>query len=332
MFVVPGARAAVDNSSHDVSRKQAVPVSVEANPSSAQQSPPSSEVVPKVIASIQASGSKDWPHFLKEFSPFILTCLRRYAGNEDERMDIYVHVCDRLAADDCRRLRQYRGRGSRGTCRFTTWLAAVVFNLAREWIRSSRGRRRLFRSVRDLNRTDRLVFKYYFWEGYSAGQIAQVLRSRGHKGCDAAEIGHRLASIERQLSRDHRWRLVTSLLRSAGPVSIDRPHFVVGDSPTFEVSDERQEGVEKLARMEALELLIRLIEQLPDEERVAIKLRFNRAMTAREISVVLGIRNYKRVYEIQGRALSTLAEGLKKRGFELSDFLDRRTNSIQRAP
>lgn len=286
--------------------------------------------MPEVVTAIHAHGAKEWPRFLKEFSPFILTCLRRYASDEDERMDIYVYVCDRLMADDCRRIRQYRGCGSRGACRFTTWLAAVVFNFAREWIRSSRGRRRLFRSIRDLNRTNRLVFKYYFWEGYSARQIAGVLRSRGHKNCDAADINQRLASIERQLSRDHRWRLVTALLRSSGPVSIDRPSFVVGDGPTFELPDDRHEGVERLARTQARQLLASLIARLPDEERVAIRLRFDQAMTAREIAVVLGIRNYKRVYEIQGRALATLAEGLRKRGIELSDFLDRRTDSIRR--
>jgi DNA-directed RNA polymerase specialized sigma24 family protein len=273
--------------------------------------------LPYAVAAVQENGSAAWPQFLEHYSGFILTCIRRYTGDDDERMDIYVHVCERLVADDCRRLSQFRGHGRRGECKFTTWLAAVVYNLAREWIRTSRGRRRLFRSVRELSRTDRLVFRYYFWEGYSRDQIAMVLRSRGRRSCDVSDVSQRLASIERKLSRDHRWRLVTSLLRSAGPLSIDQPHAVVGDGPPLEIPDVQEGGV------------ARLLEELPQEERAAVKLRFERGLTAKEVAVVLGIRNYKRVYEIQGRALAKLAESLGDEGFELRDFLDTTARSAR---
>jgi len=249
--------------------------------------------------------------------------------DQDERMEIYVHVCKRLAADDCRRLRQYRGNGNLGACKFTTWLAAVIFNLAREWIRSSRGRRRLFKSIKDLSRTDRLVFQFYFWEGYSVGQIAKLLRSKEHIACNVSDVNHRLASIERQLSRDHRWRLVTALLRSAGPVSIDRPRAEVSENFAIELPDRREDCGAQLERHEARGFLSRLISELPDEERLAIKLRFERGMTAREVALALGVRNYKRVYEIQGRALSKLADGLKQQGVELRDFLGSDIGSFQ---
>jgi RNA polymerase sigma factor (sigma-70 family) len=286
-------------------------------------------LLPDAVAAVQEHASAAWPQFLEHYSRFILTCIRRYTADDDERMDIYVHVCERLAADDCRRLRQFRGHGRQGKCKFTTWLAAVVYNLARDWIRTSRGRRRLFRSVRELSRTDRLVFRYYFWEGYSRDQIAMLLRSRGRRSCDVADVGQRLASIERKLSRDHRWRLVTSLLRSAGPLSLDQPHAVVGDGPPLEIPDVQEGGVARLHRAEARAVLRGLLDGLPAEERAAVKLRFERGLTAREVAVVLGIRNYKRVYEIQGRALAKLEEGLSRQGFELSDFLEATRDSVR---
>lgn len=285
--------------------------------------------LPDAVAAVYKHRSAAWPQFLERYSGFILTCIRRYTADDDERMDIYVHVCERLAADDCRRLRQFRGYGRNGECKFTTWLAAVVYNLAREWIRTSRGRRRLFRSVRELGRTDRLVFRYYFWEGYSRDQIAMVLRSRGRRSCDVADVGQRLASIERKLSRDHRWRLVTALLRSAGPMSIDQPHAVVGDGPPLEIPDVAEGGVARLHRAEARTVLRRLLDELPAQERAAVKLRFERGLTAKEVAAVLGIRNYKRVYEIQGRALAKLEEGLSREGYELSDFLEVRGTSAR---
>lgn len=302
-----------------------VPFDIEAGASSA----PGNGSLPDAVLAIQEHRSAAWPQFLEHYSGFILTCIRRYTGDDDERMDIYVHVCERLAADDCRRLCQFRGHSRQGECKFTTWLAAVVYNLAREWIRTTRGRRRLFRSVRELSRTDRLVFRYYFWEGYSRDQIARMLRSRGRRSCDVSDVSQRLASIERNLSRDHRWRLVTALLRSAGPLSINQPHAVVGDGPELEIPDVQEEGVTRLHRADARAMLRRLVDELPAEERAAVKLRFERGLTAKEVAAVLGIRNYKRVYEIQGRALAKLAEGLNDEGFELRDFLDARTNSVR---
>ena len=283
---------------------------------------------PDPLAAVVSDGAEAWPDFIRHYSPFILTCIRRFAADHDEQMEIYVHVCHRLADDDCRRIRQYRGTGDLGRCKFTTWLAAVIFNLAREWIRSTRGRRRLFRSLQDLGRTDRLVFQYYFWEGYSLAQIARLLRSKEHLDCRIVDVVERLAAIERLLTRDHRWRLVTSLLRSSSPVSIDRPRTVVGEEISFEVPDDRGDSSTHLGKDEAYGVLQELIGALPDDERLAIRLRFERGLSAKEIATALGFNNYKRVYEIQGRALSRLSEGLRERGFEFRDFVDAASGSV----
>ena len=284
--------------------------------------------VPQLVAAVASAGAKAWPEFILHYSPFILSCIRRFAADHDERMEIYVHVCRRLADDDCRRIRHYRGMGDFGPCKFSTWLAAVIFNLAREWIRSTRGRRRLFRSLSDLGRIDRLVFQYYFWEGYTLVQIARLLQSKEHLNCGVCEVIERLAAIERLLTPDHRWRLVTSLLRSARPVSIDRPRTVVGEEISFDVPDDREDSSHHLGRDEAYDVLQELIGTLPDEERLALRLRFERGLSAREIAIALGLNNYKRVYEIQGRALSSLATGLRERGFEFRDFVDAATGAV----
>jgi len=278
------------------------------------------EGTPEAVAAVILRGAEAWPDFIHRYSPFMLSCIRRYANEHDEQMAIYVHVCERLAADDCRRIREYRGRGSLGECKFSTWLAAVVFNLAREWIRTSRGRRRLFRSIRELGRVERLVFKHYFWDGYSVGQIMMLLRSKGHRRCSVKDVVDRLATIERALSQDHRWRLVTSLLRSVVPMSIDQPRAAVGDEVPFDLPDDRAGCDDGLERAQAQQILRELIEALPDDERLAIRLRFERGLRAREVAAALGLRNHKRVYEVQGRALATLAAGLRERGIDFSDF------------
>lgn len=276
------------------------------------------EGMPEPVAAVVSTGARAWPEFIRDYSPFILSCSRRFAADQDEQMEIYVRVCQRLSADDCRSIRQYRGTGSRGTCKFTSWLAAVVFNVAREWVRSSKGRRRLFRSLTDLSRTDRLVFKYYFWEGYSLTQIARLLQCKGHLNSGVAEVFERLGGIERLLTRDHRWRLVASLRRSFRPLSLDRPTTVLSEDISFEI---RNDPAQRLARDEAQGALHDLFTTLPDEEQLAIRLRFERGLSGREIAIALGLGDCKRVYRMQRQALSSLATGLKDRGFEFRDFV-----------
>lgn len=278
--------------------------------------------LPHEVAAVIERGATEWPAFLRRYSPFILGCIHRFARDYDERMDIYVHVCSRLRADDCRRIRQYRGKGIGGRCKFSTWLGAVTFNLAREWIRSARGRRRMFRAVRDLDRTDRLIFRYYFWERFSVSEIAQSLRSKHHVTLSPVEVMERLATIEGRLSSDHRWRLVTGLLRSLPPISIDRPRQLVREEARLELADVRANPEKKVRRTSAQAALRLLIDELPEQEKRALRLKFCRGMPAHAIAEALGIRNYKRVYEIQARALARLASGLEERGIELSDFAD----------
>lgn len=275
------------------------------------------------VADVVRRGEAGFPCFLRRYSPFILACIRRFSRDHDERMEIYVHVCRRLQADDCRRIKQFRGGRDGTSCKFTTWLAAVVFNMAREWIRSSRGRRRMFRVVRQMSRTDRLVFRYYFWEGRPTHEIAELLSSHDRIQMSASDVRGRLGEIERRLTRDHRWRLVTSLLRSVPPISLEQSRSTVqedGPMPPVQVADDRPGPEEQARHRLASSTLRRLIGELPERERQAIQLKFGRGMTARAVARALGIRNYKRVYEIQARALSRLARHLRARDIGLEDF------------
>ena len=277
-------------------------------------------VIPDEVAAIVEHGADAWRPFLKRYSSFILGCIRRFARDYDERMEIYVHVCRRLRADDCRRVRQFRGRGVAGNCKFSTWLAAVTFNMAREWIRSTRGRKRMFRAVQDLDRLDRLIFGYYFWEGYGISEIASSLRAKHFEVISSAQVMERLAAAESRLSSDHRWRLLTGLLRSSPPMSIDRPRSLVREDVPYDLPDVRSDPEAHASRAAARRALQGLIDDLPEQERLALQLKFGRGLSARAVAAALGIRNYKRIYEIQGRALARLAAELQEQGIGLEDF------------
>lgn len=178
----------------------------------------------------------------------------------------------------------------------------------------------MFRAVRDLDRIDRLIFRYYFWEGYGVSEIASCLRTKHFEVLSTAQVMDRLAAAERRLSSDHRWRLLTGLLRSSPPMSIDRPRALVREDVPFELPDDRSDPEAHANRAVAQAALQSLLESLPEQERLALQLKFGRGLSARAVAQALGVRNYKRIYEIQGRALGRLAAGLKEQGVDLEDF------------
>lgn len=272
------------------------------------------------VAAVFKSGAAAWRPFIKAYSPFILACARRLASDYDERMEIYVHVCSRLFADDCRRIRQFRGVGENGRCKFTTWLAAVVLNLGREWIRTIRGRRRLYRKIRELPRNDRLIFRYRFWEGFGVSEIVSLLQL--NHGIDFAEeqVVASLRQIRRLMGRDHVWRLVAKEFQRGRCVSLDGGS---GRGAPGIVGEPRSEAptpdVESRAVL-AVDLLRRAVRLLPELEQQAVMMKFSRGMSARAIAGELGIRNYKRVYELQARAIVKIRGNLIGHGVSLDDF------------
>lgn len=283
-------------------------------------SPVPEEVRPPELVAIRARGARAWRPFLAEFSPFILRCIRRVARDYDERMEIYVHVCQRLHEDDCRRLKQFRGDAASRPCKFSTWLAAVVFNIAREWVRSTKGRRRLFQAVRELPRADRLIFRYYFWDGYGVAEIANLLGARHGVDGGRQRVFQGLERLERRLSRDGRWRLVTRLLRAEPPLRLEASRRPGGAGPPLQVADPSPDQESRSGAREAVSVLRQLLEELPEVERLALELKFARGMTAHAVARALGIRNYKKVYAIQGRALQRLERGMRRKGLRLADF------------
>ena len=275
--------------------------------------------IPAPVAAVATLGLEAWQPFLEAYSGFMLGCIRRLARDYDERMEIYVHVCKRLAADDCRRIKQFRGRSRHGACKFTTWLAAVTFNLGREWIRTHRGRRRLFRAIEKLGGNDRLVFRYHYWEGFEAREIVELLRERHEVILTLDQVDASLKKLRSRLGRDNLWRIVARGARSARHLSLDHsPTGAEGVTPQLAMDGLLPDR--ECVRRRAIRKLRQAVERLPEKERVALTCRFRHGMTARAVARALGETNYKRVYELQARAISRLTVDLEDDGIGLADF------------
>src|SRR5438046_2392201 len=112
-----------------------------------------------------------WRLFMETCTPELLAIIE-HAGvrRQDEAMDVYLRVCEHLAGDSCARLRKHDPeKGTLGS-----WLTVVVRRVIVDWVRSRKGRRRLFASIKALQELDREIFDLYYWRGHSPAEIAGV--------------------------------------------------------------------------------------------------------------------------------------------------------------
>src|SRR6266567_4642593 len=93
---------------------------------------------------MRSDPARGWRSFVDQYTPLILGLIRRGGIHDrDEMMEVYVLVCGQLSARGFERLKsQDAARGSIGG-----WLAVLTRHAIVDWVRSRKGRRRLFQAV-----------------------------------------------------------------------------------------------------------------------------------------------------------------------------------------
>ncbi len=230
-----------------------------------------------------------WKEFLRQHSLILLKIIWQFEHDYDEAMEKYVYVCRKLAENDFAILKRFRQQGGDNPPKFTTWLAAVTHNLCIDAHRATHGRRQLPRAILRLSEFDREVFRLYYWKGYSRDEIEQHLANT--PGATAVAIAGSLRYMEETLT---------------GPSA--HPHVQPAAIPFDE-----QDGSIGFTEMDhdLVELLGSLntwLDELSDQERMIIRLRFWEGMTGSEIAKAMKISPEQRVYPLLQNTLSRLRE------------------------
>lgn len=251
---------------------------------------------------IRTDPEAGWRAFIDHYTPLIVGLIRR-AGldDRDEMMEVYVLICERLSARGFERLKnQDAARGSIGG-----WLAVLTRHAAVDWIRSRRGRRRVFRSIRDLGPFDEHVFERYYWDEHTPAEIAELLHA------DLANVLQSLERIQFRLSDRHRAELMSLAFRARSPVAIDEAADDLADS---RLDPEAQTRVAEInERFESA------LKTLPSEEAAIVRLKFVEGLSNPEIERFLGTSMTSgRIRDILGRLRAALADrGIDHRDIEL---------------
>jgi RNA polymerase sigma factor (sigma-70 family) len=224
--------------------------------------------------------ARGWRLFIDQYTPMLLALIER-AGIRDreEAMEIYVRVCERLAADDCARLRRHDpGKGALGA-----WLSVLVRNVLVDWVRSRAGRRRLFKSIKALPPLEQRVFELFYWENRTPAEMLDLLTEFG--SLRLVDVLDALDRVQTALTQRQRAELVAMTARAARPVSLDAPTDET-DRP-LDIADAAASPEEQAHRSEMVNLVDRALALLPAGEAVILRLKYMEGLSLQQIRMAL---------------------------------------------
>ena len=218
-----------------------------------------------------------WRAFIDQYTPMLLAFIER-AGirDRDEAMELYVLVCDHLAADDCTRLRRHDpGKGALGA-----WLSVLVRNVTIDWVRSRAGRRRLFRSIKRLAPLDQRVFELFYWENRNVAEMVGVLEVE-FGAPSLADVLDALERVQLALTVRQRIELLAMTTRSSVTVSLDAPDDP--DERPYDVPDPAADPQHDVEARETQELLDAALAALPAEDAAIIRMKYEEGFSLKQI-------------------------------------------------
>jgi len=221
-----------------------------------------------------------WRAFVDQYTPRLLQLIEQCGVRDrDEAMDLYVHVCERLAADDCARLRRHDpGKGA-----LAAWLGTVVRRMLVDWVRSSHGRKRLFGSIKELSDIDQRVFELYYWRRHTPAEMASLVLDGSGRPIGVSAVFASLERVEQALTERQRADLITLAARTSAAISLEDDE----GEPVVNVASEMPTPEAAMLIAHGNESLTAALATLDAEDRVIVSMRFIDGLTLPEIKRAL---------------------------------------------
>jgi DNA-directed RNA polymerase specialized sigma24 family protein len=230
---------------------------------------------------VAQDADRGWRAFIDQYTPTLLALIER-AGvtDRDEAMELYVLACERLSADDCARLRRHDpGKGALGA-----WLSVLIRNVVVDWVRSRAGRRRLFKSVKELPALEQRVFELFYWQNLTAAEMVGML-GPGFGSPSLDTVLQALDRVQAVLTERQRIELLAMAARSSRPVSLDAP-LDEEDKP-LDPPDQSVDPERGLIARQTGQLLEDAIQALPPEDAVIVRLKCVEGLSIKQIKQAL---------------------------------------------
>lgn len=245
-----------------------------------------------------------WRAFIDQYTPLLIGLIRR-AGlvDRDEVMEVYVLVCEQLTARGFERLKsQDAARGSIGG-----WLAVLARHAAVDWLRSQKGRRRMFQAIRDLSPYEQRVFELYYWDERTPSDIAGIL-SQADAASSLDRVFDALGRIDAALTDRHRADLLSLVTRSKAPVPIDATNVAE------RVADPNRDPESAMRAAQFAQGLEAALRAIPATDAAIVRMKYVEGLTTADVRRALGLPALTSARVQQ--ALERLRTALRMRGVE----------------
>lgn len=237
---------------------------------------------------------------LERYTSVLLRMIRCFMKDEDEVMEVYAGVCERLCANHYQALRRFQSAGV-----LTPWLSVVVANACRDRFRKNRASSVPQSVITQLTEREKLVFKYHYQEHLPHEDIAEIISRRHRVPVTALEIVRAIAKINDLLSIRKRWLLLAALSANRPNLSIDEMResgYQLSVEDDFDAFDETMHHRERVERLNDA------LTQLDIEDQLLLLLRFEHNRSAPQIAKIMGFNKNKYVYT----RLRTIAKRMRR--------------------
>lgn len=260
-----------------------------------------------LIARVRAGDDEAWTDFVQRFAPLLLQTARAVERDADAAADAFVFTCQHL----------HERRGARLGAfdfdrpgRFETWLRAVALNLCRDARRRRTGRFRPFAALRRLPPLEQRLFRLRHELGFTFDQAFASLEPE-FPGLTQARMTEADDAVAAHVTSRQRWTLLTR-----------RPHIDTIDTDgngdnvadTLAATAEGSDPEWQLLARESGQRLTAALAALTADERLLLRLRFERDVTLSRLAVMFGYRDVqtadRRIREILKRLRAHLGGGV----------------------
>lgn len=233
---------------------------------------------------LETDPSRGWRAFVDRYTTVLLSLIERAGIRDyDEAMELYLMTCERLAADNCARLRRHDpGKGAVGA-----WLGAVVRNVIVDWVRSRAGRRRLFHAIEALGPREQHVFELYYWNDRTPSEIAEILSMREGRPVGLADVFDAMDAVDGALTERHRRDLLAMSVRSRTPASLEA-ELETG----LELAASSPDPERAFHSAESAAVLDTALRSLSAEDAAIVRLKYVQGLTARDIQRALHLPEF----------------------------------------
>jgi len=262
------------------------------------------------LARAVLAGSEDaWHAFIRKYSRLIMAVIRRYLWSRwsDDAQSLHASVLESL----------YRGGLARyvGRAALSTWLVAVTRAAVVDDVRHRVGNRRLQMRLKGLGPYERDVFRLYYLEGLSFGNVLRMVLDHGARATpDRLLLALQVIEdrVTDRLARRLRYDLHAQSVGAASGRLLEYLDHVKneaeaapgGQGPEYHLMEHESRTV--------VDTVIAAVERLPADERRLLSLRFEQGWTAKRIAEELGLDGQRTVYTKIDRVLRGLRRILEQ--------------------